>query len=968
MNITEQFSQILKKEHKDKLLPLLRSLTPEQKKEFLPDLKRLEKEYTHFGPVSEGSSQYRTKGSREQLMILDIAAFVCYTRKDFEKNYHGSIINKEVMDGILPWYCPSWFGDYINRFASDDFIPHFVRYDWYMELVEQGNVMPHPEMIAKILPQIIFEPLQKGYRYDPDKLLERPITLEEHIWYLFEYDSPIYWSDRYTTQLAESKDGYWIKTFQQFTTEGRIERSRLLREALSGANKGFNQTFSGWFVNLLAALNPDETELLTLQHELIALFNSPHSKPVNAALQYLKGIALSTGFDADAYLSHSALIITSESKSVVTSALMILEKLAKKHADKREEICIAASQALIQQDSALQLRAAKLIHKYGNREAVALKNELDEYGNTLLYDTRALLQDFLTPLAEEEIGIEVELNNYAELTEIVYPQNWEDVVFLASQAFDQNETYHFDLLPAALLKFQHQITTVDIEKLMPAFQHAYKMVTGDWSSTKGYLDDMLAEFFISWGQLLTRNRKLDTAVIKAMYESFLQKEKQKQESWSGYSMRLSGFRAWHTNIRYYSTHKLILLKAFEMLENSTPLPLLSTPTHEPCWLSVSVLIERLAQHQIAGVYPGNMDFQVAIARCHVFSKEQALHEAKIKLTGEFQALLRFVLGEDHQPQSDSKINAVWLVTALVHGTRKPNDWAANLTELAEPYLKADFQWNTIVEPYMRREYDYQQRKNVEIPDERKVLRLKFGDKHKKLPIIKSFLKKFIPQQKEAELSMYDYMELNIKYSTAQHNDIKRLLHLNPSQPDILLAQIINKSLVYSQFWEEADKRMVIKALDALLSFSYPYGAIAHLFIATCMLSSDKTVKTYAAELWIKGVAENHIQSNVIGQIIAEHEKVEFAPLKRFTDLLISHMFRISVKHNQALQELLTAYIEQASDTPINNTKKLLEALCEILALNKSRIENPKVLIKLETWQNTQALKQVVKNLVSQPRV
>jgi hypothetical protein len=129
-----------------------------------------------------------------------------------------------------------------------------------------------------------------------------------------------------------------------------------------------------------------------------------------------------------------------------------------------------------------------------------------------------------------------------------------------------------------------------------------------------------------------------------------------------------------------------------------------------------------------------------------------------------------------------------------------------------------------------------------------------------------------------------------------------------------------------------------------------------------MISSDKTVRTYAAELWIKGVTEKYIDSGLIGKIIGKHEQIELAPLKRFTDLVISNMFQISKKHNKVLESLLACCIEQMSDTPISGCKKLLEIYAEVLSVNKSTIINEHVITRLNIWESTETLKKVIQKL------
>src|SRR6201985_3965044 len=103
-----------------------------------------------------------------------------------------------------------------------------------------------------------------------------------------------------------------------------------------------------------------------------------------------------------------------------------------------------------------------------------------------------------------------------------------------------------------------------------------------------------------------------------------------------------------------------------------------------------------------------------------------------------------------------------------------------------------------------------------------------------------------------------------------------MLYLMPPQPEILLAHIINKGLRYIDFTGENDKRLVIYTLEALLTLDYRHNSMSDLFLATCMLSSDKTVRTYAAEAWIKAVSGRNIISTHIGWIIGRQENLELA--------------------------------------------------------------------------------------------
>jgi hypothetical protein len=961
MTIIEEFTGIVEKE--TEVIPFLKKLDKRQKKELYPVLKKLQKYYTNYVEGATGS--YSMRGTQAQSLILSTAAFTCYNQKDFEQSSSFYIISREKLAPILPWYCPDWFNSYVDKLSQQEYVGNYFDYDWYLELVEQGYLRINTQMVAKLLPNYIFKSLQRGYEYVPTNLLKREATLKEHIWYIFEHESGINWSDRYINLPEKSKDGLWIDTFKKYAGENKIDRKRLLKESLKASNNNFNQTLSGWFIELFIKLEPTKAETLELQEALFQALNSPHSKVVNTSAKYLKDLTDEKDFLVDAYLDYAPGMLTSESKAVVAGALMTLDKLAKKHPDQREQICVIASQAFIHQDNNLQLRVAKLILKYGDADADTLKETIQTYFDALFSDARDILTGFATALANAETPTEDgPLHAAPDFTEIRMPETFDDFVFLASQSFDQNETYHFDLLPAAILKFQHEMTADNILKLMPAFQRAYKIITSDWTSNMGYLDNMLAKFFISYGQLLVSLNPFAAEPIRQMQQTFVKLEDDKKAKWSGYQTRLGTIKPWgvYTHSLGYKPHKHILLNAFFMLERKVNLPLLSTPTHQPCWVSPIALIERLGRYQKARIIPGDMDLQIAVARCLTNNPHEALKLADENLTDEYRALMGLILGEDHRVKNSYQRKTAWLVAGVSKSLPDIHAEWSSLSGLSQPYLNGEFGWESLVEDYIRKEYDYNLKRNVGVPAKQKIIRVNFGDKQKKPSTFKAVLSKILPGQKEITLSVYDYTELKFEYISAEHNDIKRLLYLMPRQPDILLAHIISKGFHYVDFMGENDKKLVIYTLETLLTLNYRYGTMSHLFLATCMISSDKTVRTYAAELWIKGVTEGQLDSDAIGRIIGKHERIELAPLKRFTDLVISNMFQISKKHNSALESLLSRCLEQMGDTPINGCKKLLEIYAEVLAVNKSKITSEDIIARLNIWEPTESVKKVIQKL------
>ncbi|WP_276090442.1 DUF6493 family protein [Pedobacter sp. JY14-1] len=944
MGIIEEFTSIVEK--KKDVMPFLKKLDKGQKKELYPALKKLDKYYSEF--VQQGNGSYSSRGTESQYRILGLAEFICFNQKDFEQSTALRVVNRENLTDILPWYCPDWFNDYVDKLALKEFVP--FDYDWYMDLIEQGYLQANQLMIAKILPAFIFPRQEKTWKfeYKPENLLKRAVTLQEHIWYLFEFESNLHAAEGYKKFEDDSAPGRWMYTLKRYADEGKISRERLLKESISAATKNFNQSASNWFMDLFMFLEPTKAELLYFQNDLLNTFNSANSKPYNVVLKLFKELVTDSGFVVAPFLDHVSLVLTAESKTAVSSALMLLDKLAKIYTGQREQICILSCQAFIHQDNNLQLRAAKLIKKYGVPDSGDIKEAIQSYYDALFSEAKNLLSDFSAGFDNRVVLTDdVLADSSSDLVEICLPENFDEFVFLASQSFDQNQTYHFDLLPAAMLKFQNEMTADNILKLMPAFQRAYKMITNDWTISMGYLDSMLAKFFISYGQLLVSFNPIAAEPIRIMQQSFVKLEEERKAKWDGYKIRLSGIKTWdvYTRSKGYKPHKHILLSAFSLLERKISLPLLSTPTHAPCWVSIIVLIERLSLYQRADVMPDDMDLQIAVVRCHAGNVPAAISAANENLKGEYRDLVRFILGEDYRPQKNSRMKNAWLVAGNIKSD-----------------LSCEFAWNSLVEDYVFQEYDYKVRKYFDVPAKRKVIRINFSDKQKKASAFKTILSKVLRSVEEVEPSVYDCTELKFDYISAEHNDIKRLFYLNPRQPDILIAHIIHKGLRYVDFSSENDKKLIIYTLEALLTLNYHPGTMSDLLIASCMISSDRTVRTYAAELWIKGITEENLDSSTIGKIVGKHESIELAPLKRFTDLVISNMFQISQKHNRALENLLTSCIAEMNDTTINGCKKLLEIYAEVLSINNSKVEDDRVIRKLNTWGTAEALKKVIKRI------
>ncbi|WP_207431523.1 DUF6493 family protein [Sabulibacter ruber] len=979
MTLIEQYSKLLEKSRRQEAIGFLKSLDNKQKKEIAPALKKLAKEYLENHWVTTGNTtRSHQKATDLQRDMLLQAYFVCMNRAEYSKLIYSSwILGNGLLGEILEWYCPTWFSDYLNSFADNEWVPVGLTYQWVIELQHKGFVSPSPELWVKILPNLVYESTSNHrWLFKPENLLQWPETLSEHVWYFFEWDSNVHFSNRYLSfkEPAVKEKAGWIDVFKMYVDQGQLDRKRVLQSAVQATTRNFNKNLSGWFADLFQKLEPTSAELLEIQESLFNALNSAHSKPVNTVLSYFKKLADDKEFKADDFLDHVPLLLSSETKTTVTSALMVLEKLARKRPALRGRICEVALQALVHADDALQTRAAKLVQKFGDPSLAELQQALTLYQDNLFSSARTLLQAFV-PVSdisqEETISHEIDLANYRLSPENEIPkiETVEDLVFLSSQAFDNNEPYHIDLLPAALIQLQDQLKGEKLNALQPAFQRAYHLLLNLGQGGTGYLDNLLATFFVDYARFLFKKYPAHTADICAIHDSYVKKDKETLSSWLTQE-RIGSLDNWktHHNDVVYEPFKLVLKVALEKLKQEDQLPLLSTPTHSPGWVSPLELVKRLQQYQSCNQLPDALDLQVAISRCALEQSDEALHYAKTHLTGEYLRLLQFLLQKEAQPEGPYKLKGAWMVAGLTKSPliKFPAFEDFPFTHLSRTVLTGQYTWRTSVEGYTYSAYDHQTKKMVKIPGVHKVLKLDLYQKPlgKLESGFKSFVAKLLPlgKEKEEKLFLYDYIKLKRGLPWNGHHDLKRLLYLVPNNPEPLLGQITARCLNYSTFSEENEKTVVRLTLETLLGMWRDMGAMAHLFLATSMLSSDKTVRAYAAEIWVNQVSQKDIDSGLLGEIIGIQERIEFAPLKRFTDLVISNMYQISDQHNRALETLLQCLLSQLPDEPIKNLKALLQIYTEVLALNNSTVKDEVLLERLAIWKKTNSLKKLTERL------
>lgn len=125
MSTEQEFEKIFLKKKADDMLLFLKTLTEQERKALVPQIKSLAKEYLTYQTVG---NSYKFKATDDQHRALAYASFICYNGKEFAKSFYAWIISREHLEKIFPWYVPSWFSNYINSFSSRDWLPYALDY------------------------------------------------------------------------------------------------------------------------------------------------------------------------------------------------------------------------------------------------------------------------------------------------------------------------------------------------------------------------------------------------------------------------------------------------------------------------------------------------------------------------------------------------------------------------------------------------------------------------------------------------------------------------------------------------------------------------------------------------------------------------------------------------------------------------------------------------------------------------
>ncbi|MGH1519980.1 DUF6493 family protein [Chryseobacterium sp. JK1] len=888
----ERLYEILNEEKVHEIIPFLKELSVEERKTLVPSIKKMDRE---ISKIVMTKNSYHTVGSASQHSIIDIASFVCMDKKNFGKNYWSLFRNAEQTEQILEWGCPDWFSDFINESVEAEFTA--FNYQDILGWTEKGYVEPRPELLGHHL---------SNY---PSDLDEYPETLTTHFWYLCEFPSK---------SLPFRKE--WFPLVQKLVAEGKIERKRFLKECLLASNRNFNKNVTGWFMDAFTALKPTESELLELQDELLAGLASVQSKAVNTILTHLKKMA--GGNIKTEELSHYLPnLLSSEVKTVVISGLSLTEKIFQRKRLDPEMLGMALSTAFVSKDDGIQTKAAKIILKY-IPPSENIKEALSHYSDNILTNVRPLLEKYIVEKQHELEAISPEkLFLTTEENKVKVLESFEDLMFFLPLAMDDPYSHNCDIALDGFIRFANEVDAESVKLIEPVFLKACKTIA-KWEVP--YLNVLLCNLIINYGLSLLEKYPVQLKNLEKIYQK-TKEEEDAREAYSNYQKKLGSMDQVGAESPAMKAFKEIAIFIDQKIKLGDSIPLLFTITHSPCWISPVTLVEKLEIYQNKNIEPNHLDLQLALQRCALDNTSEAVKLAQEKLKGEYKDLLLFFFGKNATPKGKFNHPSWWMTAGITRSSETVFKEFSGFgyDSIPEEFLSGDYKWKTI-----------DNKKNSYYPVELNIVIPKYHLEKRKEPL---FVEYFVAGQKEL-------------------SEIPALMWCFPNTPANALAKVIKHCLFYSGIAEVYERNLVLNTSQALYQIKKPLDKMGNLFLGTIFLDSDKTIRGTAAEIWLEHVSCQMMDNMELGRVIGLHEKLEWAPVKRLTDLMQNHMLNVSKNHNIALEELISSILLQMGE-PVTNLKKLLEVYHEVIALNQSEAHTD-VIIKLNDWKENSSLKKI----------
>jgi hypothetical protein len=862
--------------------------------------------------------------------------------------------DRENLQKIMQDRKPDWFDDWVAHELEREWthLDFATLRNWIRQgLCSKPIVDGYYRMFASHLMRTGFynrdennvPPLSKQLLDDPDLL--------DDIDGLFRVESIAFNTNSWLTKGANDAWESWPDALTKLSSDGHVDRGRLLSLALNGLTLDLKQNQLSGYHGLYKRMAPTREELIAHQQNYIDLLCHPVGHVVKFAMEMLGALEKEGVLDTSASLAELPTVFLGEGKGNAVAALKLIGKIINRQKDKASEALDAVCEALRHAQADVQAQALDLLEKH--------KGQLGEQHVLAIGQA----ETFVAASNRQRLVRLAQLESAQRPSAIPLSANDDEMAPLPNRASPRDKpakqsTYSSitgNIIDQLVLSDEARIVPIKtVDELIQTMLHAVEVVDGP-DEIERIIDgicqlagDRGVDFDAKVAPLLHRIQKgrnggnsmvlgqtgLGLAFTDLLYtwatDQFYHTP-QKHNQYSQYYDEVDAFAP-------VSAHLRALTRQVAQRRNFARL---SAPTHRGGWIDPIIWIERLLDLGTDQAAIDSMDFRLSLLRLAPDKRSDALITAQ-KLNEGMRRIVSFALGGEVNPaKADRKSYAAWITAARCRDPFK--DWSDEFAifdindEQPDGLRPANYDWRST---HKKGQYENQTWKTPEfriavkcddggaITERRSGLFAKFQQALSSTIATEWHQLPTAAVNKRVETKNYWSSELTTTW-VAQW-----LAYIWPQNP---AAAYIRGATKLIQRMDENSSNWTpgYGFLSALFQKNRPWGEPGHLLLCLGLVAKDADAKGLAVDALAEGIDGRLFDPEIFANTLAKLVQGEWVKFNRLGEALMQ-VVQISERHAEVIGEALQKWLP-AVDIGQKNIFYVLEVLVEAQATSEASL-------------------------------
>lgn len=202
-----------------------------------------------------------------------------------------------------------------------------------------------------------------------ERLRDDPGLVEAALWRVFDVEGG---GEVSLTNVDRFFGGEWRAAFVELTSDGTLDRARVLRSCLEALGRDFAAYRAGWYSATFLALEPTVAEVAELQTQVRRLLGAQVPATVGFAVKQLTALQRAGLLDREATLEALPAAVLAKAKSTAMTALSLARGAS---SEQPSAVAAVAAAALGNPNADVQRAAAALLSELGSGDLVESRSE-----------------------------------------------------------------------------------------------------------------------------------------------------------------------------------------------------------------------------------------------------------------------------------------------------------------------------------------------------------------------------------------------------------------------------------------------------------------------------------------------------------------------------------------------------------------------------------------------------------------